>query len=181
MKTSSYNIALVGIFSALQIVFVYLSFVIDPVTISLQAIASVCLMIPMARGAKREGVLSYIAVSIVTTLLTGLPFCLYYILFSGLFTLATVLLRDVKLSKIVVILIKVVYVSILFYIFYEVFKGMIVIDFDKLGFEIGYPILAIMVAVFTVVYDYILQRVYDTILSYFAKSTSNGSSGRDDI
>ena len=78
MKTSSYNIALVGIFSALQIVFVYLSFVIDPVTISLQAIASVCLMIPMARGAKREGVLSYIAVSIVTTLLTGLPFCLYY-------------------------------------------------------------------------------------------------------
>ena len=181
MKNSSYNIALVGIFSALQIVFVYLSFVIDPVTISLQAIAAICLMIPMAKGAKREGILSYIAVSIVTALLTGLPFCLYYILFSGLFTLSTVLLRDTKLNQIVVILIKVLYTSILFYIFYEVFKGMIVIDFDQLGFEIGYPILAMMVALFTIVYDYILQRIYDTILSYFAKSMSNGSSGREDI
>ena len=177
MKQSTYNIALAGIFSALQIVLVYLSFVIEPVTISLQVLASVCLMIPIAKGARRESILSYFVVSVVSFLLTGIPFCLTYVLFSGLYTLISILLVNAKISRWILLIPKVIYVNVLFYLFYEVFKGMIVIDFSMIGFEIGYPILACIVAVLTIAFDMLLLRMYALIEAKLHKPTSDSSSG----
>lgn len=161
MKNSAHNIAVCAVFGALQLIFLVCAKYIGFITLSFYVLASCALMMPLTVKMYKEGILTYIAVSILSFFLVGIPDCLVYIAFIGAYTIFSVYSYDKKLPHVIALPIKIVWANVVFYIFYAVFTSFIKIDLSQFGItHINYTILVVIVSLVAIVYDLFLAYMY---------------------
>ncbi len=161
MKNSSYNIAVCAVFGALQLICLICAKYIGMITLTFYVLASCAMMLPLTAKMYKEGVLTYVAVSLLSLFIVGIPDCLVYITFSGAYTIFTVFAFEKKLSPLIAYPIKIVWANLVFYLFYIVFTSFIQIDLSKFGVEnVSYFVFVIIVSVLVVLYDYLMLYMY---------------------
>ena len=150
-------------FGALQIVFLLCAKYLEVVTLSFYVLTSFALMMPFIKGLYKEGVLTYVAVSILSVFLVGVPECFVYIAISGGYTLLFVLFRTKKVKIYFSLPVKIVFANLVLLFFYFVFNSFVNIDLSKLNIGLNsleYYHYAIIATVFVVIYDFLLSFCY---------------------
>lgn len=164
MKKSSYNLAVCAVFGAIQLIFLLCAKYVDRITLTFYVLSSCAMMVPLTVKMYKEGILTYVAVSILSLFLINIPDCLVYITFSGAYTIFTVFAYDKKLSPFIAYPIKLVWSNLVFYLFYVVFSGFIQVDLSSFGIShIEYYVFIIAVSALTLLYDALLIYMYKYI------------------
>ncbi len=161
MKNSSYNLAVCAVFGAIQLIFLLCAKYVDMITLTFYVLTSCAMMVPLTAKMYKEGILTYVAVSILAFFLIGIPDCFVYILFSGAYTIFTVFAYEKKLQAIIAYPIKILWANLVFYLFYIIFTGFIQIDLSQLGIaDIPYYVFVIIVSVLVILYDLLMTYMY---------------------
>ena len=158
----SYVIALSGISTALAVAFVMLAVYIEPMTISFYVMSAVSMMLPLTKGSYKGSLLACVATIILTVSIAtikALPFAIFF----GPYTIVSVLLSK-KLKWYFALPIKICWFNLVLYILYLV-TGLLVIDFDALGFTLEYWAIALIGTVIFIAYDFLMQYVF-RVLTY---------------
>lgn len=164
---SAKNVAFAGVFSALQIAFVLLGFYLHFLTLTFNFLAGLTLLVILALTGKRFAVISYIAVGL-TALAFTVAGCILYVVFFGLFTIVSTVLREYKAKWYVFVPVIIVISNLVFFLCYHVF-AFIVIDFNKLGFEIPYIVLSVLFTLICFAYYYAIYEAYKLLKERFGK------------
>lgn len=154
MKYSSRDIAIVGLLAALQIIALVAGYFIDAISLASNVLCSFLLMLTLVRGMYRPTLLGYVAVSLVTAFIMNLS-ALPYAIFTGAFTIFTCYANEKRMNKVLACAIKIVWANVAFYLIYSVFS-VIVLDFSELGIVLPYPVIAVIVSLAVIGYDYFL-------------------------
>ena len=171
MIKSSKNITFCAIFGALQIIFLLCAKYLEVITVSFYVLTSLALMMPFTQKMYKEGVLTYVAVSILSILLIGFPECFVYIFISGGYTLLFVLLRTKNVKIYFSLPIKIIFANLVLVFFYFVFNSFIYVDLSKFNIglnNIEYYHYVIVVSILAVLYDLVISFCY-RYLDFFAK------------
>ncbi len=169
MVKSSRNISICAIFGALQIIFLLCAKYLEIITISFYALTSLALMIPFTQKMYKEGMLTYVAVSILSVFLVGIPECLVYVTISGGFTLIFILLKEKKIKPFVSIPIEIIFANLVLLLFYSFFNSFIAIDLSKLNFgieKIEFYHYAIITTILAILLDCFLRFAYKYLKMY---------------
>ena len=163
MNNSSKNITFCAIFGALQIVFLLCAKYLEVITLSFYVLTSFALLMPFTKGMVKEGILTYIAVSILSCLLVGIPECFIYIAISGGYTLLFVLFRAKNIKPYFAFPVKIIYAILVLIFFYFVFNSFINIDLSKINIglkSVEFYHYAILATIIVVLYDLFLSFCY---------------------
>lgn len=167
MQKSAYNIAVCAIFGALQLIFIVCAKYVEILTLSFYVLASCALIMPLTKKMYKESILTFVAVSILSSILGLIPECLVYILISGAYTLISVIAWDKKVKPIFSYPIKIIWTNLSFLVFYFFFREFITIDLSQWGIEtISFWIYPIVVTIITVVYDFLLRYLYLSLTKF---------------
>lgn len=162
----SYIVALSGISTALAITFVMLAMYIEPMTITFYVMSAIAVMLPLTKNSYKGALLSCIATTILAVCLApikSLPFAIFF----GPYTIVSALL-DSKAKWYVSYPIKLLWFNLVLYILYLV-VGVLVINFDKLGFTLEYWAIAIIGSVLFILYDLLMRYVFRVMKYMVAK------------
>ncbi len=161
MRNSAHNIAICAVFGALQLIFLVCAKYIGMITLSFYVLASCALIMPLTVKMYKEATLTYVAVSILSFFLIGIPDCLVYITFIGAYTIFCVFTYDKRISYLISAPIKIIWANAVFYLLYVIFTSFIKIDLSQFGItEIKYYVFVIIVSVLAILYDYFLIYMY---------------------
>lgn len=161
MKRSAYNIAICAVFGALQLICLLCAKYIDIATLSFYVLTSCAMMLPLSAKMYKESILTYIAVSVLSIFIIGIPDCLIYILFSGAYTIFTVVCYEKNFSPFFAYPIKILWANAVFYLFYAVFSSLIQINLTDFGItHIEYYVFIIIVSLLVILYDFLLIYLY---------------------
>lgn len=167
MRKSAYNIAVCAIFGALQLIFIVCAKYVEILTLSFYVLASCALIMPLTKKMYKESILTFVAVSILSSILGLIPECFVYILISGAYTLISVIAWDKKVKPIFSYPIKIIWTNLSFLVFYFFFREFITIDLSQWGIEIiSFWIYPIVVTIITVVYDFLLRYLYLSLTKF---------------
>lgn len=132
-------------------------------TLSFYVLTAFALMIPLSHRLFKEGILTYISVSILSVFLVGFPESVVYITICGGYTLLAVFLREKNCNFYLSILFKILFTNAVLVLFYFVFRSFIQVDLSKLNISIGEVKIyhyVIVVTIVTVLYDLFLSYAY---------------------
>lgn len=168
-NTKSYEIALSGISGALSLIAVTLAVFVEPMTLSFNAIAGVCLMLPLTKNYWKGGILSYVVVSILAFFIGNIN-SLPFIVFFGSYAVVQWLL-DIKLaSKVNNKIIKYLIIWLIKLAYYEVaiailwaFMKVLFAEMNFFGLEITYLLLSLGGIILFVLYDILMHFVYKNL------------------
>lgn len=171
MVKSSKNITFCALFGALQIVFLLCAKYLEVITVTFYVLTSLALMMPFTQKMYKEGVLTYVAISILSVFLVGIPECFIYIFISGGYTLLFVLLRTKNVKIYFSLPIKIIFANLVLIFFYFLFSSFIHLDLSKLNAglnNIEFYHYAILVTILVILYDFVISFCY-RYLDFFAK------------
>ena len=163
-KISTKDIATGGISAALSFLFATGAVYIDALTITLSVLSAAALMLPLSRGRYVGGLLAYAATSGLLMLTASPLKSLPYVVIFGGYTLFCCITEDKRWNKIVVYALKVLWINAALALFYFGTKTL-VINFDKLGFELKYGYLAVLTTALGIIYDFALRYLYRMVKS----------------
>ncbi len=178
-KVSSKDIAVAGLSAALSLVFAACSVFVDVLTLTFAVCSAAALMLPLTRGRYVAGLLGYVGASCVLMLLASPVLSLPYIVVFGGYTLFTCIAEDKGWQKLPVWIIKVVWINAALALFYFGTKTLVV-NFEKLGFELKYGYLAVLATAIGLIYDVALLYVYKCVKAWSAKYLHTVSKDQDD-
>ena len=164
-------IALSAITSALALVFIIMGAYIPTLDLTGLFMASLCIMLPLSKNSVKGAVLSYLAVFLLSLLLTAglytVPLC--FLLFFGLHPIINYLQNKYYKFKIVFIICKLIWFVISAFIMYYLFT-MFVFEFEFLKIYAPLIILLASLIIFPI-YDILMFRFQRTfnILIYRLK------------
>lgn len=163
-KISTKDIATGGISAALSFAFATGAVYIDALTITLSVMSAAALMLPLARKRYVGAVLAYAASAGLLMLVASPVLSLPYVVVFGGYTLFSCIAADKKANKIATYAAKVVWINAALALFYFGTKTL-VINFDKLGFEPNYGVLAVLATALGIAYDFALLYLYGFVKS----------------
>ena len=166
-NVSAKSVAFTGVFSALQIAFVLLGFYLHFLTLTFNFLAGLTLLLILALIGKRYAIISYVAVGLIALAFT-VAGCIPYVVFFGLFTIVSTILREYEAKWYVFVPVIIIISSLVFFLCYHVFT-FIAIDFNKLGFEIPYFVLSIVFTLICFVYYFAIYEAYKLLNERFGK------------
>ena len=157
----SKEIAISGISTALAVSFVMLACYIEPMTITFYVLSAISMMLPLTKGSTRGAVLSCVATIILTmsiATIKALPFAIFF----GPYTIIAVL-TDKKFKWYLTLPIKIGWFNLVLYLLYLV-TGVLIINFEELGFTLEYWAIALIGTALFVLYDLLMQQVYKALM-----------------
>lgn len=166
---NTYNITLCGIISAISVVFMFFTNLIPVLSYALPAIAGAVLIVIVVEINKKWAFLSYVAVSLLSLLLTGdkEPAVLFILLF-GYYPIIKSLLEKLK-SRVVEWAVKLTVFNLSVFISYEllifVFKMNYLLDEFKEFGKYSIPVFIVAGNLAFVLYDIALTGVITTYLN----------------
>lgn len=162
---SANRLALAGISAAISLGAVIASFYFSQVSISLNIIAAFGIMIPLTKEYYREAILSYVAVCLLGGIFANIHI-IPFVMLGGFYTILTIAFHNkkIKLNIISMVIIKILYSCLVFFILYYVTK-IFFIDLAMIGIKLIGPWLYIVLNVlFSIVF-----MLYDILLTYAYK------------
>lgn len=168
------RMALAGLGAAISLIFVTLAYFIKNLSLSFTVLSSIGIMFPLTKNYYREGLLSAIVVTVIGFFIVNvgiLPFTLA----SGFYVVFSIFCYNKKLNKTLIIVIKVIYSIVIFYVFYKLLS-LIALDFGKLKFannlpsEIIYTVLNFIFCIAFICYDYLLIKGYNYLRGLLRKT-----------
>lgn len=170
LKTSK-KAALCGVSAALGSILLMLARLDLPVQLTLYALSSIALMIPLAQRLYRGAVLTLIATALIGFITGGIMVALPYAFFFGLHPIVNALMdkyiKDGKLASFIKIVLKIIFFAALFYgafLFAQIA--------ELLPPNINKHIFALILAAVFVPYDYLMQLVQKRVtflMSHYLK------------
>lgn len=142
-KMSSKGVALGAVGGAISLIMVLLGYYIQNISLTLYVIASVGVMIPLAKNFYKEGFFSVVAVIILGAFFVNIKI-LPYALVTGTYTFVTLYISNkLKLKIQLVAIIKILYASFVFFILYFVAK-LITIDLSAYNLKLDQTVIYIL-------------------------------------
>lgn len=172
-KNVGTRFALAGLGTALAVIFITLSYFVKNLSLSFTILASVGVMLPLAKNYYREGLLTCIASSIIGFFIANINI-LSFVLASSFYIVFTVFWNNKKLNKTIGYCIKTAYSILVFFLLYKA-VSLITIDFSlmpKLGNlhpAVLYLILNIVFTIAFIVYDIVIVQIYLYLKKLLAK------------
>lgn len=163
MVNSSKKLAICAVFGAIQIIFLLCAKYLEVATLSFYALCAITLMLPLSQKMYKEGILTYIAVSILSFFTVGIPECFVYLFICGGFTLISVLFYEKRIKLYLSIPVKIIFANLILTFFFFLFPTFIAIDFTKFNLsfgEIGFIHYAIIATIIALLYDLFMIYVY---------------------
>ncbi len=151
-------VALSAMSSALALILLVLGAYVEVLDLSCLFMASLALMMPLAKGYKLGGFLAYLATSILAFFLTGmrLQVVLPFAMFFGLHPLVNYMQRRFKINRVLATLIKAIWFIATLYVMY--FVTQIFTAPNEFIQKYIHYILIIGGALIFIVYDNLMQR-----------------------
>lgn len=163
MVKSSKNVAICAAFGAIQIIALLCAKYVEVATISFYAICAITLTLPLSQKMYKESALTYIAVSVLSFFLVGIPEAFVYLFVCGGFTLLSVFLYEKKVKLFISTPIKIIVANLILVFFFFLFRAFISIDLSKFNFqkgEITFVHYAIITTAIALLYDFFIIFVY---------------------
>lgn len=158
------RLAAAGLGTALSVLFITLSFFIRNLSLSFTVLAALGVMVPLAKGYFREGILTSVASSVIGFFIANIS-VLSYVLASSFYIVFTIFWMQKKLNKILGYGIKAAYSILVFFILYKL-TTLITIDFallpalGNLSPALLYIILNALFTVAFIIYDIAIGQVF---------------------
>lgn len=118
----SYKIALSGITVALSIVLLTLAYFIPMGKLCFYTLSSMALLMPLSKKMYGYAVLTAVATALFSLLIGNVLLFVPYVLFFGIHPILTIVLRDIKLKKVIAVIIKQIYFNISIFLIYIIIK-----------------------------------------------------------
>lgn len=172
----SHQIALAGVSSALSLIAFTLSYYVKPVTLGFSVLAAVFLMIPLTKDYWLGGILSYVAVSIISFFIGNIK-SIPFIIFFGLYAIVQwgldiAFFRVEKISKpikyVITWIIKLAYFQLVVFISWE-FLQIMIADINIFGLKMTYLILSLGGTVVFILYDILMHFVFKNLKWFINK------------
>lgn len=169
MKTSK-RIALSGIASALSTMFLIVSVYIPLMDMSFMVLASLAILIPIAKNDYVGAGLAYLSTSILGLLITGQVFgILPFVVFFGLHPILLSLIQKWKLPEFIGILIKLIFANLAIFVAWQ-FLGLAINIRD---FIFPYWLIALVGSLGFLLYDWLMMRL-KMIFNYYIDKLTTG-------
>jgi hypothetical protein len=172
-KNVGQRFALAGLGTALSVVFITLAYFVRSLTLTFTIMASIGVMLPLAKNYYREGLLTCIASSIIGFFIANISI-LSFVLASSFYIVFTVFWYNKRYNKTIGYCIKCAYSILVFFILYKA-VSLITIDFSllpKLGNlhpALLYLILNIVFTIAFIIYDIVIVQAYLYLKKSLAK------------
>lgn len=163
-KNIGSRLALAGLGAAISLIFITLAYFIKNLSLSFNVLSSIGVMFPLTKKYYREGLLTALVVSIIGFFIANIGI-IPFVLASGFYVVFCIFCYNKKINKVLLIVIKVIYSIVLFYVFYKL-VSLITIDFGKIAFfnkipsQMIYTILNVIFSISFILYDYLLIKGY---------------------
>lgn len=165
--------ALAGLGAAISLVFVTLAYFIKNLSLSFYVLSSVGVMFPLTKNYYREAFLGAVVVSIIGFFIANLAI-IPFVTASGFYVVFSIFCHNKKWNKYILIVIKIAYSALLFYIFYKLIS-IISVDLSKLRFVskmsgwLIYMLFNLVFSIAFVFYDFLLIKGYTYLKSLLNK------------
>lgn len=169
--------ALAGIGAALSVIFVTLAYFVKNLSLSFYILSAVGIMLPLAYGYYREGILASIVVGVAGFFIANLG-VIPFVAVSGFYVVFTVFWHNKGLNRWLGYFIKTAYSCLVFFVLYKL-TSIISIDFSalptlaNLSYGVLYAILNVIFAVCFILYDILLEQGYIYLSKTLKKMLKN--------
>ena len=165
----SYEIALAAICTGLILFMLWISVVARYGTVAIYIVCSIVLMAPLTKKYYFASIFSYVASSLLAFVIVGDIFSILgFVAYFGPMTLISVIMREKKVKWFVALPIKIVIMNAVLALFYFVTRTLFV-DYNAIGLNVHYSIIAIVCTILLVALDYILLYLYGFVKSRIGK------------
>ena len=170
MRNHPFRIALSAIASALAVVLLTLGMYVSVLTISAYMLASIALMLPLAKDFRLSAFLSYIATCLLALLFGGIGniWRLFaFIVFFGLHPIVNSLQMRFKINRWIALIVKIIWFDVCMWLVWE-FAGLFVVQYEWIERYIILLIATLGSALF-VLYDFLMFRFQKMVTFYVNK------------
>lgn len=162
-RRRTYEIALAAICTGLILLLLWLSVVVRFGTIALYVVSCGVLMVPLTKKYYLSAILSYIASSLLAFAVVGDIFSILgFVAYFAPMTIFSVVMYERGVKWFISLPIKIVFINAVLALFYFV-TGTLFLDFNALGFNVNYAVIALLGTILLVALDYVMVYIYTVV------------------